>query len=113
MLSVQMNSLVSIEIEVMDDRNELRRFQASNWLPKASILEQMCLIPLQLASEWNLVTLDLQSLCNKVYGSNFACLNRVRIHGTCRIRRIFVSEKFVSESELPAELQAYAPSDTV
>lgn len=108
---MQMNELVSIELEVMDDKKELRRFQASNWLPNASVLDVICLIPLQLSPDWNLVSLDLHNLCQKVYGSSFAYLEKVRINGSCRIRRIFASDKFVTESDLPPDLQCYAPSE--
>lgn len=105
-----MNALTSMEVEVMDSSNSLRRFRAANWIVTASVTNEITLLPLQLSEEWNSVCLDLQLLCNKVYGSNFVSLESVQIHGTCRIRRVFMSKQFVAESELPVELQLFAPS---
>jgi hypothetical protein len=104
-----MNKLVSLEIEVKSHTGAIFYFQCANWTTKTSVTSDFCSIPLVLTSGWNSVTLDLQTLCQKVFGSGFSAVERVRVHGSTRIRRIFLSDKFPVESDLPPELQLSAP----
>lgn len=104
-----MNKLLSLELEVKGKDGQVVHFNSANWVTTASTTNDFCSIPLSLTSDWNSVTFDIQTLCNKVFGISFGTLERIRIHGSCRIRRIFLSDKYPNEFDLPAELQLYAP----
>ncbi|KAJ9053438.1 hypothetical protein DSO57_1024184 [Entomophthora muscae] len=100
----------SFEITLLDDRDILRRFRASNFQSKTNITPEICTMPLRLDEGWNQIRIDLQDFTKRSYGTNFKHVERVQVHASCRIRRIFFSEEMnFTEETLPPEFRLYHP----
>ncbi|KAJ3616488.1 hypothetical protein Zmor_011878 [Zophobas morio] len=99
----------SFEIQILDNKNIVRRFRASNFQTATRVNPSICTMPLRLDAGWNLIQFNLSDLTKKSYGTNFTETLRVQIHANCRLRRIVFSEKFYSEDEFPADFRLYHP----
>ena len=64
-------------------------------------------MPLKLGSGWNEVRFDLADFCRRAYGTDLLEVSRVTIHASCRLRRVYFSEKAYREEELPAEFKLF------
>lgn len=104
-----MDKFISFEIEIEDDGGRCRRFRVSNFQTKTRVKPYITTIPLQIENGWNSVEIDLSDLCKKAYGTDYKMTNRVQLHSTTRLRRIFFSEKRL-DGELPPELNLYSAS---
>lgn len=99
----------TLEVEILDSNGITRRFRASNYQFKARVSEQITTMGLRMEKGWNQVALDLNDLCRRAYGTNYAECSRVQVHACCRIRRIYFSERIFAEDELPNEFKLYLP----
>ncbi|RZB81758.1 Cilia- and flagella-associated protein 20 isoform A, partial [Glycine soja] len=75
----------TFEIQVLDDKNVRRRFQASNF------------------------QFNLADFTKRAYGTNYVETLQVQVHANCRLRRIYFSDRLYSEEELPPEFKLYLP----
>ncbi|KAL2979429.1 hypothetical protein AAZX31_13G172200 [Glycine max] len=95
----------TFEIQVLDDKNVRRRFQASNF--------QVCNPTLHYATEndegWNQIQFNLADFTKRAYGTNYVETLQVQVHANCRLRRIYFSDRLYSEEELPPEFKLYLP----
>ena len=66
-------------------------------------------MPLRLEDGWNQVQISLPDFVRKTYGTNYVETLRVQIHGNCRIRRIYFSDRIYAEDELPLEFKLFKP----
>lgn len=66
-------------------------------------------MPLRLEDSWNQVQIHLPDFVRKTYGTNYVETLRVQIHGNCRIRRIYFSDRIYAEDELPLEFKLFKP----
>lgn len=66
-------------------------------------------MPLRLEDGWNQVQMYLLDFVRQTYGTNYVETLRVQIHGNCRIRRIYFSDKIYAEDELPLEFKLFKP----
>jgi hypothetical protein len=80
-----------LEITILDDQNIKRRYKASNFNKATRIDHSCCIIPLTLKEDWNHVKFDLNDFTQKVFKTRFIECVEVKIHGNCRIRRLFFS----------------------
>eukprot|EP01094_Clydonella_sp_ATCC50884_P000894 TRINITY_DN10668_c0_g1_i1.p1 TRINITY_DN10668_c0_g1~~TRINITY_DN10668_c0_g1_i1.p1 ORF type:complete len:187 (-),score=43.67 TRINITY_DN10668_c0_g1_i1:57-545(-) len=104
-----MDAYFSFEIEVVDDKLETRRFRASNFQDTTRVKEYICTMPLRLPDTgWNYIHLNLADLVRRVYGSGFKHCVRVTVHANCHLRRVFFSDKPITEEQLPAEMKLFA-----
>ncbi|KAL5150610.1 Cilia- and flagella-associated protein 20 [Glycine soja] len=93
----------TFEIQVLDDKNVRRRFQASNFQVPT----------LHYATEndegWNQIQFNLADFTKRAYGTNYVETLQVQVHANCRLRRIYLSDRLYSEEELPPEFKLYLP----
>lgn len=101
---------LSLEAQVLDDRNVRRRFRASNFQALTRAKPYICTMPLRLDEGWNFLTLDLAEYVRRAYGTTYVETLRVQVHANCRVRRIFFCERACKEEELPPEFRLYVPT---
>nr|XP_040042513.1 cilia- and flagella-associated protein 20-like isoform X1 [Gasterosteus aculeatus aculeatus] len=100
------------EVQLLDDKNNRRRFRASTDHSTTRVKPYICTMPLRLGDDWNQILFNLQSITRRAYGTNYIETLRVRIHANCRVSRVYFSDRVYSEDELPAEFKLYRPSRT-
>ncbi|KAF8940177.1 hypothetical protein BGZ47_007836 [Haplosporangium gracile] len=99
----------SFEVTVLDDRGEKRRFRASNFQTTTRVKPYITTMPLRMDPGWNQIQLNLADYVKRAYGTTYVETQRITIHASCRIRRIYFSDRLVPENELPAEFKLYLP----
>ncbi|KAK4414279.1 Cilia- and flagella-associated protein 20 [Sesamum alatum] len=109
MIVKNMKKYFTFEIQVLDDKNVRRRFRASNFQAVTRVKPYICTMPLKLDEGWNQVQLNLTDLTRRAYGTNYVETLRVQVHASCRLRRIYFSDRLYSEEELPPEFKLYLP----
>uniref|UniRef100_A0A8C5DJ12 Cilia and flagella associated protein 20 n=1 Tax=Gouania willdenowi TaxID=441366 RepID=A0A8C5DJ12_GOUWI len=98
----------TFEVQVLDDQNIRRRFRASNYHTKMRVMPFICTLPMELDEGWNKIQFDLSDFTKQAYGTNYVKTLRVQIHANCRIRRVYFSDRFYSDDELPDEYGLYS-----
>ncbi|CAG5111958.1 Oidioi.mRNA.OKI2018_I69.chr2.g6223.t1.cds [Oikopleura dioica] len=98
-----------ILIQITDDKNITRRFRSSNYQSTTRIKPFICTMPLRMDDGWNQICINLKDFCKRAYGTEYKCTDRITIHSSCRLRRIYFSDRLYSEDELPAEFKLYLP----
>ncbi|CEP08300.1 hypothetical protein [Parasitella parasitica] len=101
----------SFEIQVLDDKDETRRFRASNYQMTTRVKPYITTMPMRLDPGWNQIIFNLGDYVKKGYGTNYSETSRVTIHANCRIRRIYFTDRIYGEDELPAEFKLFLPID--
>ncbi|KAJ4778892.1 Cilia-and flagella-associated protein 20 [Rhynchospora pubera] len=104
-----LNKYFSFEVQILDDRNVRRRFRASNFQSLTRVKPFICTMPLKMEDGWNNIQLNLSDLTRRAYGTNYVETLRVQVHGNCRLRRIYFSDRLYTEEELPPEFKLYLP----
>lgn len=124
------------EVQVQDEKGIRRRFRASNFQSTTRMKPFVCGMPLRMTSGWNHIHLDLAALTNKAFGAcvrhcvrvavqlgcgvpcvviagtKFVSVTRVVVHSTCRIQRIFFSDKLYTDpKEWPRGYALSPPSE--
>lgn len=99
----------TFEVQVLDDRSVRRRFRASNFQTTTRIKPYICTMPLRLEDSWNQVQINLLDFVRKTFGTNYVETLRIQIHGNCRIRRIYFSDRVYAEDQLPTEFKLFQP----
>lgn len=97
-----LNKLFSFEIQILDDRGQLRRFRSSNYQSQTRITNFMVSMPLALNYGWNQVQLNLADFTRRAYGTNYMETVRVTINANCRLRNVYFSDRLYSDDEKPA-----------
>lgn len=97
-----LNKFFSFEIQILDDRNQLRRFRSSNYQSQTRITNFMVSMPLSLNCGWNQVQLNLADFTRRAYGTNYMETVRVTINANCRLRNVYFSDRLYSDDEKPA-----------
>ena len=120
--------------QVIDDKGIKRRFRASNFQarrarwPHAGMPRQrpdaasalnaqsatrvkpfICTMPMRLDEGWNQIQFNLADFCKRAYGTGYVETLRVQVHCSCRVRRIYFSDRLYAEEELPAEFKLFVP----
>ncbi|KAJ1726883.1 Cilia- and flagella-associated protein 20 [Coemansia biformis] len=103
--------LLSIEVEILDDRGAIRRLRAANYESEAHIDSSIARMPLRLDDGWNYMTLDLRQMTAMAYGTSLCEVRRVVIHASACVRLVFFADRVVPEDELPRELRLYRKRD--
>merc|ERR1711879_635063 len=98
---------VSFEVEVLDSERKTRRFRCSNFQLQPSVHPELTTVPLILQPGWNTVTIDLRTVLRRAYGTELKELSGLIVHGSCRIRRIYLAQELVAEENLPAEFKLF------
>lgn len=96
----------TFEVQVIDDKDVKRRFRASNYQSNTRVKPFICTIPMKLDEGWNQIHFNLTDFTRRAYGTNYLETLRVQIHANCRIRRIYFTDKLLSN--IPPEYRAFA-----
>lgn len=103
-----MQKFVSMEFDILDDANKVRTIHTSNKQSLLKIIDQsICTLPLSMDDGWNLIVIDLQSLCMKIFKTQYKYCMTVKIFANCRLRRIYFSRDLYQENELPEDYQVF------
>ncbi|KAF0985979.1 hypothetical protein HZS_4344 [Henneguya salminicola] len=108
--SFELKVFRTVNSQVKDDSDTVRHLRASNYEYKTRIHQHICTFPLILESGWNVVTLNIIEILKKIYSSNYVETISVQIHGNCRLRRVYFSDRVYSEDELTSEFKLFLPS---
>ncbi|CAO3644048.1 unnamed protein product [Mucor hiemalis] len=107
-----LNKYFSFEVEVLDDKDEKRRFRASNYQITTRVKPYITTMPMRLDPGWNQIVFNLSDYVKRGYGTNYSETSRVTVHANCRIRRIYFTDRLYSEDELPPEFKLFLPVST-
>ena len=64
---------------------------------------------MRLDDGWNQIQFNLQDFCKRAYGTAYVETLRVQVHCSCRVRRIYFSDRLYAEEELPPEFKLFVP----
>merc|ERR1712137_253877 len=104
-----MKKYFTFEVQVLDDKNERRRFRASNYQSTTRVKPFICTMPMRLDDGWNQIQFNLADFTRRAYGTNYVETLRVSVHANCRLRRVYFSDRLYAEQELPPEFKLYLP----
>ena len=69
----------------------------------------ICTMPMRLDEGWNQIQFNRADFCRRAYGTTYVETQRVQVHCSCRVRRIYFSDRLYAEEELPAEFKLFVP----
>lgn len=101
MIVKNLRKFFSFEVQILDDKNQLRRFRASNYQSKTTVTTFTTTMPLALNCGWNQIQLNLADFTRRAYGSNYVETVRITIHANCRIRNVYFSDRLYTDEEKP------------
>merc|ERR1719230_1531327 len=101
----------TFEVQVLDDKGVRRRFRASNYQSTTRVKPFICTMPMRLDEGWNQIQFNLDNFTSRAYQTVYIETLRVQIHASCRIRRIFFSNRLYSDEELPPEFKIWLPEN--
>ncbi len=80
----------SFEVQVLDSRGLLRRFNIATWFLPSNLKKWsfLCQLPLSLELGWNEIHLDLNDLLLKTYRTTYLETVRIAINANCRLRQV-------------------------
>ena len=111
MIIKNMKKYFTFEVQVLDDRGIRRRFRASNYQSATRVKPFICTMPMRLDEGWNQIQFNLDNFTSRAYQTVYIETLRVQIHASCRIRRIFFSNRLYSDEELPPEFKIWLPEN--
>lgn len=100
----------SFEVQVLDDRNQLRRFRISNFQSKTRVSNFCSTMPLALNPGWNQIQLNLADFTLRAYGTNYLETVRITVNANCRLRNVYFSDRLYSDDEKPEAFKLKSPA---
>lgn len=97
------------EFVVLDSRGVKRRFRASNCKTSQTITPLLCHLPLALDDGWNKIMIEMREFTRLAYNSDFVEFLAMQIYANCRVRRVFFSDHWFADHELPDKYKMYKP----
>ncbi len=64
---------------------------------------------MRLDEGWNQIQFNLADFCRRAYGTTYVETLRIQLHCSCRVRRIYFSDRLYAEEELPPEFKLFVP----
>ncbi|XP_019700803.1 uncharacterized protein LOC105191588 isoform X2 [Harpegnathos saltator] len=101
-----LKSHFKLEVQITD-KNQYRKrfsFMTYNLEKLPSINASTACIPLKLEECWNILEINLQTLCRMVYGTDYEALQRMIVYSDCRLRRVYLQDRHYGHDETPIEL---------
>uniref|UniRef100_A0A182Q5V1 CFA20 domain-containing protein n=1 Tax=Anopheles farauti TaxID=69004 RepID=A0A182Q5V1_9DIPT len=105
LLLKNMKKFFSFEVQILDDRQSLRRLRFSNYQSTTRIDSFSTTMPLSLVPNWNQVQLNLAEFIRRSYGTNYIETVRLQIHANVRIKRIYFCDRLYTNDETPNDLR--------
>ncbi|XP_055612412.1 uncharacterized protein LOC129758805 [Uranotaenia lowii] len=109
LLVKNLRKFFSFEIQILDDRNLMRRFRASNYQSSTRVDNFCTVMPLALTPGWNQIQFNLADFTRRAYGTNYIETVRLQIHANIRVKRIYFSDRLYNDDEVPAQLRLHPP----
>uniref|UniRef100_A0A182WJX6 DUF667 domain-containing protein n=1 Tax=Anopheles minimus TaxID=112268 RepID=A0A182WJX6_9DIPT len=109
MLLKNMKKFFSFEIQILDDRQSLRRLRFSNYQSVTRVDNFSTSVPLSLSPGWGQININLADYIRKVYHTNYVETVRLQIHANVRIKRIYFCDRLYTNDETPPELRLFPP----
>ena len=106
-----LNKQFSFEVQILDDRNQLRRFRFSNFQKKTRISNFTTNLPLALNCGWNQIQMNLVDFTRRAYGTNYMETVRITVHANCRLRNIYFSDRLYTDEEKPVAFKFMGKDD--
>jgi hypothetical protein len=94
---------LTFEVQVLDDKNVLRRFRVSNYQSTTKVRPFFCVVPMKLNEGWNKINLNLADFTRRAYGTKYIETIRMQLHANCRIRRIYFTDRVYREEDVPKD----------
>lgn len=101
----------SFEIQILDDRDQLRRFRFSNYQRKTRVSNFTTNMPLALNCGWNQIQMNLVDFTRRAYGTNYMETVRITVHANCRLRNIYFSDRLYTDDEKPVAFKFMSKDD--
>ncbi|XP_053674294.1 cilia- and flagella-associated protein 20-like [Anopheles nili] len=109
MLVKNLKKFFSFEVQILDDKQLLRRLRFSNYQSCTRVDNFSTSMPLSMTPGWNQVQLNMAELIRRAYGTNYVETVRIKIHANVRIKRIYFCDRLYTNDETPGELRLYPP----
>lgn len=61
-------------------------------------------MPLILEKDWNIIEVNMQTYCSKIYHTDFEVLEKIVIYANCRLRRVYLQDTHYDQNDTPLEL---------
>nr|CAD7426539.1 unnamed protein product [Timema monikensis] len=103
MLLKNLKKYFTFQVDILDDVGEIRKMRASNFRSTVEVTPDLCHMPLRLEVGWNQVTLNLDDLMRRAYGSSYVETIRLQINANCRLRRVYFMDRLYREEDVPAD----------
>ena len=103
-----LNQYVSFDVEVEDTRGALFLIQVANSQSVVRLRLDGCNLPLTLTPGWNRLSLDLAHLTRTCFNTTYLQAHRVRVHASCRLRRVYFSHEATPDFALPPSLRVFS-----
>lgn len=105
LLTKNIGKYFAFEIQIRDNQNFLRRFQAANFQVRTNHGMFQTRMPLLLEDGWNKIELNLADFTYRAYGTHYLETVAIRINANTRLRRIYFSDQLYAEDEKPMEFR--------
>eukprot|EP01083_Nonionella_stella_P178773 632588_1 len=102
-----MNKYMGFEITISDETKKQRTFWSTNKQSLTRLMDDKCSLPLKLDEGWNIIVIDLESLCKRVFNSRYKYCNNIKLFANCRVRRIYFSKDLYQEDDIPEQYKIY------
>nr|XP_012145638.1 PREDICTED: uncharacterized protein LOC105663102 [Megachile rotundata] len=94
-----------LQLQVADTQNCQHHFQFTNVEgEKQNSRGLICRAKLKLETGWNKLELNLSSLTQTIFKSEYAITQRIQISGNCRLRRVYFIDKHYDQQEICPKL---------
>ncbi|KAK6624127.1 hypothetical protein RUM43_004557 [Polyplax serrata] len=100
-----LNKYFAFDVQIQDDRGVKRRFRASTHQTVTEVKPFFSRLPLTLEDGWNQITFPLQEFTMRCFGTNHVETLRLQIYASCRLRRVFFSNKVCQEHDVPLDFR--------
>jgi hypothetical protein len=64
---------------------------------------------MRLDQGWNQIQFNLADFCRKAYNTGYVETLRIQLHCSCRVRRVYFSDRLYAEDELPPDFKLFVP----
>lgn len=95
----------AIEVELRDENNDNFRIIITNRVTAVRVKDAQAVLPLVLHPGWNLVLIDLRDVLQRAFGLGYAMTTCVSVLASCRVARIYLQARPLSDQELPPFLR--------
>ena len=82
-------------MQILDDKNVLRRFRVSNFQSRIKIRPFFCVVPMKLNDGWNHIQLNLADFTRRVFGTKYMETIRMQVCPSCSIAILYCSSSII------------------